>query len=111
LQQVLGALDSLAAYTVLLLEKLQEGLTSSIKIMPVLLTRKQAIHSEMIVVALQAILQDRIADWEPGAIPVLSKAVDDIMTEIEDTFLERSPLLEESSELVPASVVRECLGL
>lgn len=113
LEQFVGALGSLRAFTQHNLDALEEGELGIHKILPVLqVVGRETLYADIIVSALQLIIFDAIRDWAVESIHVLVQKLDDVMVEIEDFFLSRQSLDDhEHSELVDMETVRAELGL
>jgi hypothetical protein len=70
-----------------------------------------ASYAQMSIAVLIAIVVDGLDNWLPEAIPILSAAADDYMTEVEDAFLSKTDLGEEDADTVALNDVRRELGL
>ena len=72
---------------------------------------KHALYADMCIDTLMGVLTDQFSQWIPEALPVLARAADDYMTEVEDVFLAEFPATKESGEAVGYESLRKELGL
>ena len=70
-----------------------------------------ALRAGMSIIAAFLIVSDQIDRWESEALAILCEKADDLMTEVEDTFLSETEAVELDDETVEYDSVRRELGL
>ena len=97
LEQFLGAYESFLGATEWFIRELTNGETAARKATLMAgITGEALIRAQILVTAIVLVLKDVGEAWKPEALPLLCSALDDYMTQIEDTFDGMStPSLEE----------------
>lgn len=112
LEQLLGAVDSAEAFNNWMINTSEQG-PRGIHRLTALNQQvgEPACYAEMCIAILMLVLADHVTDWSPEAIPVLAKAADDYMSEVEDVFLSDLPADGSAEETVGYEALRKGLGL